>query len=247
MPTTDATRRQNWFLLLVIAVLTTAIGLVLGLVIGEFANSRSRQSAEERFTSVRKELADAKSDRSELNSKLAEQQQKLADQQQEIERLRQHSAAIARASEEGISPERIVRLKDRIAELMEEKEKLRKQLESVESSKEARGPEPAVAGRQSDSAIHDGQGGLTITNTTIKSEGFGMTRVVGEVTNNTSRRYSATLIATFYGKDGGIVGTAGGAINGIEPGQTKTFELMSTDNLGKAAKYKVAVDTLLPF
>lgn len=85
---------------------------------------------------------------------------------------------------------------------------------------------------------------LTIFNSTVKQLGFGVTTVVGEVKNNSSQTHTATLMATFYADDGTIVGTAVGAVNAIQSGQTKTFELMGMDDLSRASKFKVAVDTM---
>jgi DNA-directed RNA polymerase subunit RPC12/RpoP len=84
-----------------------------------------------------------------------------------------------------------------------------------------------------------------ISNTTVKAKGFGMATVVGEITNTSSRTRSASLIATFYGKDGSITGTAQGAVLGVQPGQKKTFELMTMDDLEGTKNYKVAVDVSL--
>jgi hypothetical protein len=86
---------------------------------------------------------------------------------------------------------------------------------------------------------------LTIFNTSIKRPGFGVTSVLGEVTNNSASIQSANLRATFYAADGSIVGTAYGSVIGVQPGQTKTFELVSMDDLKGAEKYKVGIDVLV--
>ncbi|MEX2307827.1 MAG: hypothetical protein WD738_09565 [Pirellulales bacterium] len=192
----DTTREQNWLPLLIIAAVAAALGLVFGLAVGEFANSQSRRAAEERLTTLEEELASAKSERTQLESQRAEQQQ-------EIERLREQSVVTAAAAKDGINPERVARLEDRVAQLSEQNEALRKKLRQAdEIARETSDSSPPLDGEPSSSAVSGGQVGLTIANTTVKNQGFGITTLVGEVTNNTSRRYSATLMATFYGKDG---------------------------------------------
>lgn len=70
-------------------------------------------------------------------------------------------------------------------------------------------------------------------------------QVVGEVTNNDSGQHSATLKATFYDANGKILGTASGAVNDVAPGETKTFTLITSDNVTGYKDMKVQVDTLL--
>ena len=86
---------------------------------------------------------------------------------------------------------------------------------------------------------------MTIKNSTVTDKGYGMTQVDGEITNNDTGKHSATLKATFYAADGKIMGTASGAVNDVAPGETKTFSLMSTDNISGYKDMKVQVDTLL--
>ncbi len=85
---------------------------------------------------------------------------------------------------------------------------------------------------------------LTIKNSTY-SETSGLKQVVGEVTNNDSSQHSATLKATFYDANGKILGTASGAVNEVAPGETKTFTLITADNVSGYKDMKVQVDTLL--
>ena len=86
---------------------------------------------------------------------------------------------------------------------------------------------------------------ITITNSSAKSKGYGVWEVVGEAKNNDSIKHSATLKATFYSTDGSIMGTAVGAVNDIEAGGTKTFNLMTTDSVTGYKEMKVQVDTLI--
>ena len=86
---------------------------------------------------------------------------------------------------------------------------------------------------------------MTITNSNAKDKGYGMWEVVGEVKNNDSIKHSAFLKATFYGDGGQILGTASGAVNDVTPGETKTFNLISTDSVTGYKEMKVQVDTLI--
>lgn len=85
---------------------------------------------------------------------------------------------------------------------------------------------------------------LSIKNSTY-SDANGLKQVVGEVTNNDSGQHSATLKATFYDANGKILGTASGAVNEVAPGETKTFTLITADNVTGYKDMKVQVDTLL--
>lgn len=85
---------------------------------------------------------------------------------------------------------------------------------------------------------------LTIKNSTY-SEANGLKQVVGEVTNNDTGVHSATLKATFYDASGKILGTASGAVNEVAAGETKTFTLITADNVTGYKDMEVQVDTLL--
>ena len=79
---------------------------------------------------------------------------------------------------------------------------------------------------------------MTIKNSAYKDEN-------GEITNNDTGKHSATVKATFYATDGSIKGTASGAVNDVAPGETKTFTLLTTDDVTGYKDMKVQVDTLL--
>lgn len=85
---------------------------------------------------------------------------------------------------------------------------------------------------------------MTIKNSAYKDEN-GLQEVVGEITNNDTGKHSATVKATFYATDGSIKGTASGAVNDVAPGETKTFTLLTTDDVTGYKDMKVQVDTLL--
>ena len=86
---------------------------------------------------------------------------------------------------------------------------------------------------------------VTISNSVVQDKGYGIFGVAGEVTNNDNVKHSATLKATFYDADGKILGTASGAVNDVASGETKTFDLMTTDKVASYKNMKVQVDTLL--
>lgn len=85
---------------------------------------------------------------------------------------------------------------------------------------------------------------ITISNSAYKSDQY-FNKVVGEVTNNDSIEHSMTLKATFYDADGKILGTGVGAVNDLASGDTKTFELLVTDDVAGYKDMKVQVDTLI--
>ncbi len=70
-------------------------------------------------------------------------------------------------------------------------------------------------------------------------------KLISKAKNNDSVKHSATLKAAFYAADGSIMGTAVGAVNGIAAGDTKTFNLMTTDSVSGYKDMKVQVDMLL--
>lgn len=85
---------------------------------------------------------------------------------------------------------------------------------------------------------------MTIKNSAYQNSD-GLQQVVGEITNNAGEKHSAMLKATFYAADGSIKGTATGAVNDVAPGETKTFNLLTNDDVAGHKDMKVQVDTLL--
>jgi hypothetical protein len=82
---------------------------------------------------------------------------------------------------------------------------------------------------------------IAISNAAVVDGAFGR-ELHGEATNNDTVPHSAIVKATFYGPDGGIVGTADGVVNQLRPGGTKTISLQGVPG---HARFKVEVDTLL--
>lgn len=85
---------------------------------------------------------------------------------------------------------------------------------------------------------------ITLSNATTKDKS-GFVEVVGEAKNNDTVKHSFTLKATFYDASGKILGTALGAVNDLEPGDTKTYSLFSTDSISSYKEMKVQIDTLV--
>jgi hypothetical protein len=85
---------------------------------------------------------------------------------------------------------------------------------------------------------------MTISNSTAKQTQYGA-QVDGEIKNNDTIKHTATIKTTFYDKTGKIMSTAVGAVNDVEPGDTKTFTLMGTDSIAGYDHLKTQVDALL--
>lgn len=85
---------------------------------------------------------------------------------------------------------------------------------------------------------------ITIKNSVFQDKGYGLFEVVGEAVNNDTATRNMTLKATFYTADGKIMGTATGGVNDLAAGETKTFNLVTTDKVTGHANFKVQVDTL---
>ncbi|MGF2618072.1 hypothetical protein FZC84_22735 [Rossellomorea vietnamensis] len=74
---------------------------------------------------------------------------------------------------------------------------------------------------------------------------MGITTISGETTNTDDQDHSYSAIITFYDSNKQIVGTGMAIIDNIGPGQTKTFETITTDNLENATSYKADVDSII--
>jgi hypothetical protein len=77
-----------------------------------------------------------------------------------------------------------------------------------------------------------------------KASGGRSFSIKGRARNNDNVERSASLTATFYDSDGEIVGTATGMIPGTKPGATKTFELLSFENLSNYSHRDIQIDQL---
>lgn len=61
-------------------------------------------------------------------------------------------------------------------------------------------------------------------NVTVKSD-YGLTRVIGEVTNKSGRSYAAAIfVVTLYSTDGKLLDTGNAAVSNLGNGDTKSFE-----------------------
>lgn len=85
---------------------------------------------------------------------------------------------------------------------------------------------------------------INFSNLTTKTN-FGTTSIDGEAKNIDIKKHSFTIVVSFYDKNSKLTGVASGAVNDLEPGQTKTFTAISTDDVSGAAGSKVQVDTMV--
>ncbi len=85
---------------------------------------------------------------------------------------------------------------------------------------------------------------IEFTNVVLQSQ-MGFTNVFGEAVNNGSDAHSFTLKVSFYDKDKKLLGSAVGAVNDLNSGETKLFSAMATEDYSKSASYKVQVDTIV--
>ncbi len=85
---------------------------------------------------------------------------------------------------------------------------------------------------------------IEFTNVVSQSQ-LGITTVYGEAVNNDSKAHSFTLKVSFYDKDKKLLGSAVGAVNDLNGGETKIFSAIATGDYSAADSYKVQVDTLV--
>lgn len=64
----------------------------------------------------------------------------------------------------------------------------------------------------------------------------GTQKVLAEITNNSNETHSVTLRITFYDASGNILGTASGTTYDIEPGQSKTFDSTTVEDVSGYTK-----------
>jgi hypothetical protein len=113
--------------------------------------------------------------------------------------------------------------------------------EAVEESEETKENEETPEEKQ---AVEEKTPKIEFSDLLVKSQA-GMTMIYGEAINNDSKAHSFTLKVTFYDGDNKIIGTASGAVNNLNGGDTKIFAAMTTDDISNTANQKVQVDTLL--
>ncbi len=85
---------------------------------------------------------------------------------------------------------------------------------------------------------------IEFSNIVVQSR-YGTTMVVGEATNNDDKAHSFTIKVSFYDESGKLLGTAAGAMNDLNGGETKIFTAMGSEDYTNAAQYKVQVDTMV--
>jgi hypothetical protein len=86
-------------------------------------------------------------------------------------------------------------------------------------------------------------GKIEILNYSLVDTRYGV-EVHGEAANNDKIEHTASIKATFYDEDGKIVGIADGIVNQIDPGDTKTFSLSSSEVITAFSRVKVQVDSV---
>ena len=85
---------------------------------------------------------------------------------------------------------------------------------------------------------------INIKNTVFK-QNAGANLIYGEATNNDSLSHDVSLMGTFYDSAGNITGTALGSIDNIAPNETKTFYLLTTEDVGNYSNFKVQINTII--
>lgn len=85
---------------------------------------------------------------------------------------------------------------------------------------------------------------IDFSNFVMKSDS-GMTTIEGETTNNDTKAHSFTLNVGIYDNTGKLLGVASGVVNDLQPGDTKTFDTISTNDYPDDVKLKVLIDTLI--
>lgn len=95
-----------------------------------------------------------------------------------------------------------------------------------------------------DNTVDEKQEGIEFSNVLINTD-MGMTMVYGDVKNNDTKAHTFTVKVTFYDNAGKIVGTASGAVNDLNGGETKLFAAIGTDDISSAESHKVQVDTMI--
>jgi len=85
---------------------------------------------------------------------------------------------------------------------------------------------------------------IEFSNVVVKNS-YGTTMVAGEAVNNDDKAHSFTIKVSFYDEGGKLLGTAIGAMNDLNGGESKIFTAMGSDDYTNAAQYKVQVDTII--
>lgn len=111
-------------------------------------------------------------------------------------------------------------------------------------SQETQNQETQNQGTQNQETQKENKPKIEFGNTTLQNQ-VGITLVIGEAKNNDSKAHTFTLKVSFYDKDKKLLGTAVGAVNELNGGETKVFSAMATEDYTNADSYKVQLDTML--
>lgn len=80
---------------------------------------------------------------------------------------------------------------------------------------------------------------------TIMNTNTGITTVEGEAKNKDNKPHSFTIVVGFYDENGKLLGTASGAVNDLNAGDTKTYSAIASGDYSNAKSVKVQVDTMV--
>ncbi len=93
--------------------------------------------------------------------------------------------------------------------------------------------------------IHPKLDGVRIAIEDIKVESDhqrGFSQIRGRITNNDRWPRKLALKMLFYSQDGGVIGRAGGTIQDLGPGQTRTFRLFTITDIDGYSRYSLEVE-----
>lgn len=88
------------------------------------------------------------------------------------------------------------------------------------------------------------QDGIAVSVQGIKGTGGGSFIARGRVLNNSASSKTVAVTTTYFDERDEILGTATGMVNTVAPGQTKTIELLSFDNLERYHSQSVQIDNV---
>jgi predicted nucleotide-binding protein len=111
------------------------------------------------------------------------------------------------------------------------------------SEQNAESPFPATPRTSPTSVAAQADGRPELGNFSVVRDSLGMHTVHGEARANGTAVSWLMLKATFY-TNGKIIGTATGLVRDLEPRETKTFSLTTTDDVSSYDDYRVQIETV---